>query len=290
MNTRSVHLLDSHISYREAGEGPTVVLLHGNPTSSFVWRDVIPQLATGARVLSPDLIGMGDSGKPNIAYRYADHVRYLEAWFDALGLKDAVLVGYDWGGVLAMDWAARHPQRIRGLVVFETFLRPMSWSEWPTAGAELFRKLRTPGVGEQLALASNGFLDRSFENGVKRGLTPEERAVYYAPYPDPSSRKPVLQWPREIPIDGEPADVVAVVQHYDAWLAASAHIPKLLLTFDAPTPLGSPAVIAWARANVAALEVRALGAAGHHASEDLPGEIGTAIATFLDQHGLRRAG
>lgn len=289
ITTRSVRVLDSHIRYREAGAGPTVVLLHGNPTSSYVWRDVIPLLAGSARCLAPDLIGMGESGKPEIAFRYADHARYLDAWFDALELGDVVLIGYDWGGVLAMDWAARHPQRTRGLVVFETFLRPMSWSEWPPAGAELFRKLRTPGVGEQLALAQNGFLDRSFENGVKRGLTDEERAVYYAPYPDAASRRPVLQWPREIPIDGEPADVVAVVQRYDAWLAGSRAVPKLLLTFDAQTPLGSPAMIAWARATIAALEVHALGAAGHHATEDLPREIGSAIASFLEQHRLLRS-
>jgi haloalkane dehalogenase len=284
---KTIPVLDSHMAYRESGSGKVVVLLHGNPTSSYLWRNLIPHIADRARCLAADLIGMGASGKPNIAYRYADHVRYLEAWLEALGLRDIILVGHDWGGVLAMDYAARHPDRVRGLVVFETFLRPMSWSEWPAAGAELFRALRTQGTGETLALDQNQFLARSLENGVKRGLTEQERAMYYAPYPDRASRLPLLQWPREIPIDGEPADVTKVVERYDSWLATSPHTPKLLLTFDAPTPLGSKAVIAWARATIAALELIPLGPAGHHAPEDLPREIGTEIAAWMDRHGFR---
>jgi haloalkane dehalogenase len=286
ITTREVQTLDSHMSYREAGHGPNVVFLHGNPTSSYLWRDVMPHVADRARCLAPDLIGMGNSGQPDIPYRLVDHVRYLDAWFEALALRDVVLVGHDWGGVLALDFAARHPQRVRGVVVFETFLRPMSWSEWPARGAEIFRALRTPGVGEQMVLEENQFLALSFANGVTRGLSEEARAVYYAPYPTPASRRPLLQWPREIPIDGEPADVTAIVTRYDAWLAASANTPKLLLTFDAPTPLGSPAIIAWARTHVAALDHVALGAAGHHAPEDLPHEIGAAIAGWLAQHQL----
>jgi haloalkane dehalogenase len=287
IDLRNQPILDSHIAYREAGSGPNVVLLHGNPTSSYIWRNVLPHLADRARCLAPDLIGMGDSGKPDIAYRYADHLRYFEAWIDALELRDVVLVGYDWGGVLAMDWAARNSKRVRGLAVFETFLRPMSWSEWPPAGAELFRLMRTPEVGEKLVLDENQFLSRSLQNGVKRGLTDEERDVYYAPYPDRASRRPLLQWPREIPVDGTPADVTAVVTAYAAWLAASPAVPKLLLTFDAPTPLGSPAVVDWARKTFTALDVVALGAAGHHTPEDLPHEIGDALATWMDQHRLR---
>ena len=140
-----VPVLDSSLAYQDVGTGSTVVFLHGNPLSSRVWRNVLPGVAQRARCLAPDLIGMGDSGKPDIAYRFVDHARYLDAWFDALALRDVVLVGYDWGGALALDWAARHPDRVRGLVVFETFLRPMSWSEWTPQGAELFRALRTPG-------------------------------------------------------------------------------------------------------------------------------------------------
>ena len=286
-----VSVLDSFMTVRELGSGPPIVLLHGNPLSSQVWHDVLPRLSAQHRCLAPDLIGMGDSGKPDIAYRLADHVRYLDAWFQAMGLEDAVLVGYDWGGVLAMDWAARHPNRVRGLVVFETFLRPMAWSEWSPRGAELFKGLRTPGVGEKMVLESNQFLDRSLANGIQRPLSEAERAAYYAPYIEPTSRRPILQWTREIPIEGAPADVEAVFSRYDAWLAASSNVPKLLLSFDAPeglqrSPTGAPAMIDWARSHISALEVKHVGIAAHHAPADLPAPIAAAIANWLERHRL----
>jgi haloalkane dehalogenase len=213
-----IEILNSFMSFREAGAGSPIVFLHGNPMSSRVWRNVLPHVAERGRCLAPDLIGMGDSGKPDIAYRFADHARYLDAWFDAFALRDVVLVGYDWGGSLAMDWAARHPDRVRGLVVFETFLRPMEWKEWSPKGAELFRALRTPGVGEKMVLEENQFLARSLSNGIRRRIGDDEKAAYNAPYVDPASRRPLLQWPREIPIGGEPSDVNAVVTRYEAWL------------------------------------------------------------------------
>ncbi|HEU4735219.1 MAG TPA: haloalkane dehalogenase [Kofleriaceae bacterium] len=277
--THRLDILDSFLSYRDAGAGAPIVFLHGNPTSSHVWRNVIPELSGRARCLAPDLIGMGQSGKPDLAYRFVDHARYLDAWFAALDLRDVVLVGYDWGGVLALDWAARHPDRVRGVVVFETFLRPMRWSEWPAEGAALFRALRTPGVGEQMVLEQNQFLARSLGHGVRHGLADADRAVYSAPYPDPAARRPMLQWPREIPIDGEPADVAAVVTRNAEWIASSPAIPKLLLAFDGGGLSSSPDVVAWARGK---LDVVALGPAGHHAPEDAPHEIAQAIARWLD--------
>jgi haloalkane dehalogenase len=283
--THRIDVLDSFLSYREAGTGSPIVLLHGNPTSSHVWRNVIPQLADRGRCLAPDLIGMGGSGKPDSAYRFADHARYLDAWFDALDLRDVVLVGYDWGGVLALDWARRHPQRVRGVVVFETFLRPMHWSDWSAEGAQLFRTLRTPGAGEQLVLEQNAFLERSLAHGVQRGLAQSDRDAYYAPYPDPASRRPLLQWPREIPIDGAPADVAAVVERYDAWLAGGPAMPTLLLTFG-DGMLSAPPLIAWARSTLPSLEILPLPAAGHHAPEDAPQEIAGAIRGWLDRHAL----
>ncbi|QSQ19812.1 haloalkane dehalogenase [Pyxidicoccus parkwayensis] len=282
-STHRIQVLDSHISYREAGTGSPIVFLHGNPTSSYVWRNVIPRLADRGRCLAPDLIGMGDSGKPDVPYRFEDHVRYLDAWFDALGLRDVVLVAYDWGGVLALDWARRHPDRVRGVVVFETFLRPMHWSDWPPQGEQFFRALRTPGVGETLVLEQNEFLARSLANGVQHGLAESDRAVYYAPYPDAASRRPVLQWPREIPIDGAPADVAAVIERYDAWLASPSAKPALLLTFG-DTGLSAPKIVEWARGALPALEVVPLGRAGHHAPEDAPEEISRAVRSWLDRH------
>ena len=284
-------VLDSFMTFQESGRGRDIVLLHGNPLSSRVWHGVLPQLAEHGRCLAPDLIGMGDSGKPDIAYRFADHARYLDAWLEAVGVRDVVFVGYDWGGSLAMDWAARHPERVRGLVVFETFLRPLQWSEWSPQGAELFRALRSPGLGEKMVLDQNQFLARSLSNGIKRPLSDAELAAYYAPYPDAASRRPLLQWPREIPVDGEPADVTALVTRYDAWLAASPGVPKLLLTFQSPpglqpSPTGSSAMADWARDHVSALEIGRLGAAAHHAAEDAPAEIAEAIAAWLTRHAL----
>ena len=276
-----IAVLDSFMSYREIGAGPPIVFLHGNPTSSYVWRNVMPPLRERGRCLAPDLIGMGHSGKPESAYRYEDHARYLDAWFAALDLRDVVLVGYDWGGVLAVDWAARHPDRVRGVAVFETILQSMHWSEYPPQGAELFRALRTPGVGEKLVLEQNQFLARSLDHGVKHGLSERDRAEYYAPYPDAASRRPTLQWPREIPIDGEPASVMAVVTRNGEWLAKTP-VPKLLLTFDGNGMSNAPAVVEWAR-TLPNLDVVPLGAAGHHAPEDAPREIAGAIGAWLDR-------
>jgi haloalkane dehalogenase len=283
--THHISVLDSFMSYQEAGTGSPMVFLHGNPTSSHVWREVIPRLADLGRCLAPDLIGMGSSGKPEIPYRFADHARYLDAWFEALGLRDVVLVGYDWGGVLALDWARRHPDRVRGVVVFETFLRPMHWSDWPPQGEQFFRALRTPEVGEKLVLEQNEFLARSLANGVQHGLAEADRRVYYAPYPDPASRRPLLQWPREIPIDGEPADVAAVIERYDAWLASPAAKPALLLTFG-DAGLNAPKIVDWARSTLRALEIVPLGRAGHHAPEDAPEPIASAIRSWLGRHKL----
>jgi haloalkane dehalogenase len=279
MHRRDV--LDSFITYRDTGTGPVTVFLHGNPTSSYLWRNVTP-LVEGRR-LAPDLIGMGSSGKPDIGYRFVDHARYLDAWFEKLGLREVILVGHDWGGVLALDWAARHPERVRGVVLLETFLRPSKWSEMPPQGAEFFRALRTPGVGEKLVLEQNGFLPRSLGNGVLRGLTEAERREYEAPYLEPSSRRPMLQWPREISLDGQPADVTEIVERNAAWLKTNA-VPTLLLTFERPGLVVSPAVVEWAKANVAGLEVVGLGQAGHHAPEDVPTEIGRAIADWSKRH------
>jgi haloalkane dehalogenase len=279
---KDIRALDSHMAYRDVGsDGPAVVFLHGNPTSSHLWRNVLPRVAAAAHCLAPDLIGMGQSGKPNIDYRFADHARYLDAWFDAAlpSNEPVVLVGHDWGGVLALDWAARHPSRVKGAAVFETFLRPMSWSQWPAEGEKLFRALRTPGVGEQMVLEENQFLARSLAHGVKSGLSAEDRAVYYAPYPDAASRRPLLQWPREIPIDGSPADVATVIERNAAWLASSA-AAKLLITFATPSPLGN-GVAEWVRVHARSMQVEALGPAGHHAPEDMPVEIAETLLRWL---------
>src|SRR5919109_594529 len=159
MREREVPVLDSTIHYRESGTGDPIVFLHGNPTSSYLWRNVIPRLESEGRCLAPDLIGMGKSGKPDIEYRFRDHARYLDAWFDALQLRNVTLVIHDWGSALGFHWAARHPERVAAIAFMEAIVKPLGWDEWPEAAREVFRGFRTPGVGEKLILEKNVFIE-----------------------------------------------------------------------------------------------------------------------------------
>ncbi|WP_431681935.1 haloalkane dehalogenase [Kitasatospora sp. KL5] len=278
-------VLDSTMHHEEAGSGTPLVFLHGNPTSSHLWRNVLPAVGGPFRRLAPDLIGMGRSGKPDIPYRFDDHARYLDAWFDALGLDGAVLVGIDWGGALAFDRAARLPERVRGVAFMETIVRPMTWEEYPAAARARFEAFRTPGVGEELVLDRNVFIEGSFGQTVLTGLAEEDLDVYRSPYPTRESRRPLLEWPRAMPLDDEPADVVARVKAYGDWLAATPEVPKLLLTFDSsPTLMIDPAMAAWCTANIAGLETVPCGPAGHQAPEDRPAEIAAAITAWAGRH------
>jgi haloalkane dehalogenase len=226
-------VLDSEMAYVEVGTGDPVVFLHGNPTSSYLWRNVIPGVAGVAHCLAPDLIGMGESGaSTNGSYRFADHARYLDAWFEALGLTSNVtLVGHDWGSALAFHWAHRHPDRLNGIVYMEAIVRPVTWEEWPDAARRVFQGMRSE-AGEEMVLEKNVFVERVLPGSVLRMLTDEEMAVYRRRYLEAGeSRRPTLTWPREIPIDGEPADVVALVQAYADWLSMS-DVPKLFINAE----------------------------------------------------------
>jgi len=287
-----VATLDTTMHFEDTGRpdggGPTFVFLHGNPASSFLWRKVLPQVCATGRCLAPDLIGMGRSGKPAIAYGYDDHARHLDAWFDALDLHDVVLVGIDWGASLGLDWARRHPSRVRGLCFMETILKPMRWSDLPAPARPRFEAYRMPGLGERLVMDENQFLEGALKATILTPLSDADRAAYAAPYPTPQSRRPLLAWPRAMPLDGSPADVVARVAAYDTWLAASPEVPKLLLTFDgSPTLMVGPAEVAWCRTHVAALDVQHCGAAGHLAPEDRPDEIAAAVTAWAQRQGWR---
>jgi haloalkane dehalogenase len=285
--THSTHVLDSTMTHRESGSGVPIVFLHGNPTSSYLWRNVLPGMTSG-RLLAPDLIGMGGSGKPDIAYDFADHARYLDAWFDALGLREVVLVGHDWGGALAFDRAARHPRGVRGIAFTETIVKPITWEEFPEGGRELFRAIRTDGVGEAMILDENAFIEQALPAASETPLAPADLAVYRAPYPTRESRRPLLRWPRSMPLDGEPADVVTRIEAYDRWLGSSPGVPKLLLTFTpgAGTMMHEE-VIAWCAANIAALETEHFEAtAGHHTPEDQPELIAAALSAWVERLGL----
>ena len=276
---RRVAVRDTEIAYVDTGAGDPVVFLHGNPTSSYLWRNVIPYVEGLGRCLAPDLIGMGDSGKaPTGSYRFVDHARYLDAWFDALGLtKNVTLVGHDWGSALGFYWAYRYPDRVKGLVYLEAIVKPLTWEEWPEPARALFKALRSP-AGEEIILQKNVFVERILPASVLRPLTAEEMAVYRRPYLEPGeSRRPTLTWPRQIPLDGEPADVVEIVDRYAKWLATSA-VPKLFINAD-PGVILVGAQREFCRTWSNQQEVTVQGS--HFIQEDSPAEIGQAIATFL---------
>ena len=275
----SVLALDARMSYVDAGRGRAVVFLHGNPTSAYLWRGVIPRAAGAARCLAPDLVGMGRSEKsPSGSYRFADHVRYLDAWFDAvLPEGDVVLVGHDWGSALGFHWANRNRERVAGLVYMEAIVQSLTWDQWPPAAKRIFQGFRST-AGERMVLENNVFVERVLPGSVLREMSDAEMEVYRAPYLDPGeSRRPTLTWPREIPLDGEPADVVAAVDAYSAWLAQS-DVPKLFVNAEPGAILtGSQREFCRTWRNQTEVTVRG----SHFIQEDSPDEIGDAIADWL---------
>jgi haloalkane dehalogenase len=277
---RHVDVHGSRMAFVDEGQGDPILFLHGNPTSSYLWRNVIPHLRGLGRCIAPDLIGMGRSDKPDLAYRFSDHARYIDGFITALGLSRITFVIHDWGSALGFDWAMRHPDAVRGLAFMEAILTPVaSWEQFSPAGRELFQSFRTPGVGETLILEQNIFVERVLPGGVARGLTDEEMAQYRAPFPDRASRKPVLAWPREIPIEGQPADVVELVSRYRDALCRSP-VPKLLFTVE-PGILTPAPMVAWCRANLPSLEVVELGRGLHYLQEDHPHAIGQRLAEWV---------
>jgi haloalkane dehalogenase len=278
---RRVAVLDSEMAYVDVGRGDPIVFLHGNPTSSYLWRNVIPHVAGHGRCLAPDLIGMGASGKlAGCAYRFADHARYLDAWFDALGLgRDVTLVVHDWGSALGFHWAARFPERVKALAYMEAIVRPLMWAEWPENARGIFQGMRSP-AGETIVLEKNVFVERILPGSVLRRLGDDEMRVYRGPWlASGESRRPTLTWPREIPIEGEPADVVAIVERYARWLTTTT-TPKLFVNAD-PGSILVGAQREFCRTWPSQDEITVEGS--HFIQEDSPAAIGRAIAAFLSR-------
>lgn len=275
-------VLDTEMAYVDTGDGAPVVFLHGNPTSSYLWRNVIPHVEPRARCLAPDLVGMGESGgAPDGSYRFLDHARYLDAWFGALGLDGNVtLVGHDWGGALGFHWARRNPERVRAIAYMETIVSPLSWEAWPEDARGIFRALRSE-EGEELVLKNNAFVERILPSSVLRELAAEEMEAYRGPYPTEESRRPTLVWPRELPIEGEPEDVVGIVEDYSRWLAESG-TPKLFVNAE-PGVILTGAQREFCRGWRNQEEVTVRGA--HFVQEDSPREIGEAIDAFVGRVG-----
>jgi haloalkane dehalogenase len=279
-------VLNSTMAYRESGDpgAPTVLFLHGNPTSSYIWRNVIPLVAPIAHCIAPDLIGFGQSGKPDIAYRFADHVRYLDAFLAESGISSAYVVAQDWGTALAFHLAARKPEFVRGLAFME-FIWPMpTWDDFHAAGREIFRNFRTPGLGEKMILEGNAFVEQILPGATIRKLTDDEMAAYRAPFPTPASRRPTWRFPNELPIAGEPADVYSAMLEAHAALSQSSY-PKLLFVGD-PGVLVSPAFAEEFAKGLRNCSVVHLGSGAHYLQEDHPQAIGANIKQWLTDLGV----
>jgi haloalkane dehalogenase len=276
---RRVKVLDTEISYVDVGEGEPVVFLHGNPTWSYQWRNIIPHLSPHRRCLAPDLVGMGWSGKsPSKAYRFVDQARYMDAWFEALQLtKNVTLVLHDWGAAIGFYRARRHPDQIKAIAYYEAVAHTRRWDDFSGGRDRQFRALRSP-EGERLVLDENIFVEVVLPRGILRKLTDEEMEAYRAPYRDRDRRLPTLVWPRELPIDGDPADVVAIVEENARWLAASSGMPKLFINGD-PGAIQTGHLRELVRSVPNQREVTVKGL--HHLQDDSPNEIGEALRSFV---------
>ncbi len=270
------------MAYVDEGEGDAIVFLHGNPTSSYLWRNVMPHLADQGRIVAPDLIGMGDSDKlPDSgadSYTFVEHRAYLDGLFAQLDLGHRVtLVIHDWGSALGFDWARRNPDSVLGIAYMEAIVCPIEdWSSWPEAATRIFKGMRSE-AGEEMVLEKNLFVEAILPGSVIRELTDEEMAVYRAPYVDGGeTRRPTLTWPRQIPIEGVPADVTRIVDDYARWLASS-EVPKLLIKAEPGAILNGPQ-LEFCRSWPNQTEVEVVG--NHFCQEDSPDEIGTAIASW----------
>ena len=276
---RRVKVLDTEISYVETGSGEPVVFLHGNPTWSYQWRNIIPYLSANRRCLAPDFVGMGWSDKsPDKAYRFIDQARYMDAWFEALQLtQNVTFVSHDWGGPIAFYRARRYPGQVKAIAYYETIVLPRRWEDYTGARAQRFKQFRSP-EGERLVLDENMFVETSLPGGIIRKLSDEEMEAYRAPYRDRERRLPTLVWPRELPIEGEPADVVAIVEANAKWLTASTTLPKLFINGDPGTTI-SGRVREFCRSLPNQREVTVKGL--HHLQDDSPKEMGEALRDFV---------
>lgn len=282
---RFVEVHGSRMHYVDEGEGDPVLFLHGNPTSSYLWRNVLPHVKPLARVIAPDLIGMGRSDKPDITYRFFDHSRYLEGFIEALGLENLTLVLHDWGAGLGLHYARRHQGNVQGLAFMEGVLRPLSWRQMPAAFRVIFRLLRAPLVGWLLIVAGNLFVRRLLPQAIVRPLRPEEKARYAEPFRTWASRRPVRRWPLEIPIDGHPAEVHEAVAAVSRWLPGT-EIPKLFL-HARPGAINPRPMVEWVKGSFEHTRVVEIGKGLHYIQEDQPHTIGAELAAWYRELGAR---
>jgi haloalkane dehalogenase len=281
-NKKRMNVLGQSMAYIEVGSGDPIVFLHGNPSSSYLWRNVIPHLQELGRCIAPDLIGMGDSEKlPNSgpgSYTFVEHRRYLDALLEELNMNEQVtLVLHDWGSALGFDWANRHRNAVKGIAYMEAIVRPRTWNDWGGAALGMFHALRSD-AGEQLILEHNFFVEAIVPRSILRGLTDEEMAHYRRPFAEPGEgRRPTLTWPRQIPVEGEPAYVTEIVSSYAQWLVNST-VPKLFVNGEPGAAL-TGVLREFCRSWPVQTEITVRGL--HFLQEDSPDEIGQAIVDWM---------
>lgn len=276
--SRYVSIHGARMHYVEEGAGDPILFLHGNPTSSYLWRNIIPHLSGQGRCIAPDLIGFGKSDKPDIGYRIFDHVAYLDGFIAALGLEQVRLIIHDWGSFLGFHYAARYPEQVKAIAFMEAIVRPQRWEE----RTEQFRRTVKMLRGEQGWTAireQNLFVEKMLPETVIRDLTEDEMTAYRAPFTEKQSRRPTYVLPNDIPLSGEPADVVAAVENYGDALSA-ARIPMLLLAFQ-PGLIITEFGVEWCRKQFPTLTVKQMGPGIHFVQEDQPHAIGRAISAWL---------
>ena len=282
LEKKMIEVNGKQMAVHDSGSGQSVVFLHGNPTSSYLWRNIIPHVATTARCVAPDLIGHGDSDKLDDTspgqYTFVQHREYLDGVLDALDLgDDIILVIHDWGSALGFDWANRHRDRVAGIVFMEAIVRPVTWDEWPELARPIFQAFRSD-AGEEMVIEKNLFVEAVLPGSIIRDLEPAEMDEYRKPFTEPQHRRPTLTWPRQIPIEGEPVEVVEIVQSYADWLSG-ASLPKLFVNAD-PGAILTGAQREFVRSWPNLSEVTVQG--NHFLQEDSPSEIGQAIQEWMN--------
>jgi len=274
-----VEVHGSKLHYIDEGSGDPILFLHGNPESSYIWRNIMPYLIPLGRCIALDLIGFGKSDKPEIEYRFFDHVKYVEGFIEQMGLKNMTLVVHDWGSALGLHYAMRHEDNVKGIAFMEAILMPIpSWDVWPADLRQLFQAYRTPEVGWDLLVNQNLFIEQVLPGSIVRKLTEAEMDHYREPFKEPASRKPTWRWPNELPIAGEPADVVAVVANYNQKLQQSK-LPKLLFHATPGVLINAP-VVEWCRQHLPNLTTVDIGPGIHFLQEDNPHLIGSESANW----------